>query len=108
LLELLGYVAAGADSGANALSVAAQFAPELVLLDLGLPDIHGHEVARALRADPRHAGVVLVALTGWGAAQDRVRSAEAGFDHHLTKPVDPDQLQAFLDSVFVGQPQAGA
>ena len=108
LLELLGYVAAGAESGRKALSVAAQFDPELVLLDLGLPDIDGHEVARALRADPRHAGVVLVALTGWGAAQDRARTAEAGFDHHLTKPVDPDRLQAFLDSVLVGQPQAGA
>ena len=108
LLEMLGYEAAGAESGAQALSVAAPFAPELVLLDIGLPDIDGHEVARALRADPRHAGVVLVALTGWDAAQDRARTAEAGFDHHLTKPVDPDQLQAFLDSVLVGQPQAGA
>jgi CheY-like chemotaxis protein len=102
LLELLGYVVATAGDGRTALAVAAQFAPELVLLDLGLPEMDGYEVARALRGDPRHAAAVLVALTGWGAEQDRVHTAEAGFDHHLTKPVDPDRLQAFLDDAFLG------
>ena len=105
LLELLGYAAAAAQDGPAALSVAAGFAPELVLLDLGLPGMDGYDVVRALRAEPRHAGVILVALTGWGAEQDRARTAQAGFDHHLTKPVDPDQLEAFLESVFAGQPE---
>ncbi len=81
---------------------------DLVLLDLGLPDMDGHEVARTLLADPRHAGVVLVALTGWGAEQDRTRTANAGFGHHLTKPIDPDRLQVFLDNVFLGLPESPA
>ena len=108
LLGLFGYDAAGAEDGASALATAARFGPELVLLDLGLPDMDGYDVARALRADARHAGVVLVALTGWGAERDRARTTQAGFDHHVTKPVDPDQLEAFLATVFVGQPQGEA
>jgi PAS domain S-box-containing protein len=106
LLGLLGYAVEGAEDGPSALAAAARFEPELVLLDLGLPGMDGYDVARALRADDRHAGVVLVALTGWGAEQDRTRTAQAGFDHHLTKPIDPDQLQAFLDGVFLATGQA--
>ena len=98
LLELLGYAAAAAQDGPAAVSVAAAFGPELVLLDLGLPGMDGYDVARALRADPRHAGVILVALTGWGAEQDRARTAQAGFDHHLTKPADPDDLLRLVEA----------
>ncbi len=108
LLGMMGYAVAAAEDGATAVAMAGQFRPELVLLDLGLPGMDGYDVAEALRADPRHAGVVLVALTGWGAERDRARTARAGFDHHLTKPVDPDQLEAFLESAFVGLAQGRA
>jgi CheY-like chemotaxis protein len=67
-----------------------------VLLDIGLPGIDGYEVARRLRADPQVGRVRLVALTGWGAEADRRRAMAAGFDHHLTKPVDLTQLEDLL------------
>ncbi len=96
LLQALGLHVAWAADGAEALRQAQAFRPQLVLLDLGLPGMDGYEVARRLRADPRHAGTALVALTGWGAESDRRRSAEAGFGEHLTKPVEPDALRAVL------------
>jgi CheY-like chemotaxis protein len=97
LLEMLGYEPAGAADGAEGLRVAQAFQPDVVLLDLGLPGINGLEVARALRADERHKGVFIAALTGWGAEGDRRRTAEAGFDAHLTKPVDLGVLEAVLE-----------
>jgi len=99
LLEILGYAVRGAPDGPSALRIAGEFMPQIVLLDLGLPGMDGYEVARALRADPRHADLVVVALTGWGAERDRARTHAAGFDHHLTKPVDPPALEAFLDRI---------
>ncbi|WP_167772810.1 response regulator [Ramlibacter humi] len=96
LLEMLGYEAAGAKDGREAVDKAAEFRPAVVLLDLGLPVMDGYEVARTLRADPRHEGVFIAALTGWGAEGDRRRTAEAGFDAHLTKPVELGALEAVL------------
>ena len=72
--------------------------PEVALLDLGLPGLSGYEVARTLRADAHYEDLVLVAQTGWGQEEDRRRSREAGFDHHLVKPVGPEELRAVLDS----------
>ena len=74
--------------GPAALEAADAFRPEVVLLDIGLPGLDGYEVARRLRADSRHTGLRLVAISGYGQAQDQQRSREAGFDHHLVKPVD--------------------
>ena len=96
LLELTGYEVMQAYDGATALARAAQFLPEIVLLDIGLPDMDGYEVARALRLMDGLASITLVALTGWGSEQDRLRSSEAGFDLHLTKPVDFMALKAAL------------
>ena len=70
----------------------AVFRPDVVLLDIGLPGMDGYEVARRLRAAARVGEVVLVALTGYGQEEDRRRSREAGFDRHLVKPVDPEEL----------------
>ena len=86
---------AAAPSG-SALALARQFRPDFAVLDIGLPDLDGHEVARELRTCDWAAGLVLVAVTGWGQDEDRRRAMEAGFDHHLTKPVDVDQLDALL------------
>ena len=74
---------------------------DLILLDVGLPDLNGTEVARELRRHQGVAGARIVALTGWGQAEDRQRTADAGFDAHLTKPADPAQIQRILEDVAV-------
>jgi signal transduction histidine kinase/ActR/RegA family two-component response regulator len=93
LLELWGHQVRIALDGPSALEIAGELRPELVLLDIGLPEMDGWEVARRLRRLPEAAGAVLVALTGYGQRADRERSREAGFDHHLVKPVDPGELR---------------
>jgi signal transduction histidine kinase/DNA-binding response OmpR family regulator len=98
LLRLGGCVVRLAHDGPTALEAAQTFRPEIVLLDIGLPGMDGYEVARRLRTCPASADAVLVAVTGYGQAEDRVRSHQAGFDHHLVKPVD----LAALHSAFAG------
>ena len=85
--------------GPSALLVADSFRPGVVLLDIGMPGMDGYEVARQLRSHPDHAGALLIALTGWSYPQDHARSRAAGFDHHLRKPADVDQLMTLLASV---------
>ena len=93
LLQMLGSDIAVEHDGLSAVQRVAQFAPDVVLLDIGLPDINGYEAARRIRQlegvhQPR-----LIALTGWGQEQDKRQAAQAGFDEHWTKPVDPERLQ---------------
>jgi CheY-like chemotaxis protein len=95
LLRLRGHEVQVALGGAEALQAANESMPELVLLDIGMPDIDGYEVARRLRSR-FNSGLTLVALTGWGTEQDRRRSREAGFDHHLTKPVKLAAVEAVM------------
>jgi signal transduction histidine kinase/CheY-like chemotaxis protein len=97
-LELSGHQVALANSGADGVATARRFHPEVVLCDLGLPGMNGFEVAAELRRDPATASARLIAVTGYGAEEDRRRSREAGFDLHLTKPVDPTQLRRVLQS----------
>ena len=96
LLEMLGNDVAGAADGSEAVRKAHEFKPQVVLLDLGLPVMDGFEVARTLRQDRRFEDVFIAALTGWGADNDRRRTADAGFDAHLTKPVELPALEAVL------------
>jgi PAS domain S-box-containing protein len=96
LLGMAGHTVQLAHSGQEAIDLAERFAPDLAFLDIGLPDMSGYDVARALRARPLLRDTYLVALTGWGAAADRLRSQEAGIDLHLTKPVSLDALAAAL------------
>jgi PAS domain S-box-containing protein len=96
LLEILGYEVESAPDGPQALALVQRFQPRIVLLDLGLPHMDGFEVCRRLRAMPETQDAVILALTGWGAEKDRERTAEAGFDAHLTKPVEPQTLQECL------------
>ena len=96
LLELEGHHTRVAHDGDAALDVARQFRPEIVFLDIGMPGKDGYEVARELRRDPQARDAMLVALTGWGAQDDRARSREAGFDHHLTKPAGLHAVEALL------------
>ena len=96
ILEMSGYTAKVAHDGYEALAVAQTFGPRVAFLDIGMPGMSGYETARAIRATPGLEDIVLVALTGWGAESDRQRSNEAGFDHHLTKPVQLDVVEALL------------
>jgi signal transduction histidine kinase/ActR/RegA family two-component response regulator len=95
-LELSGHEVELAVNGSEGVEAARQFHPEVVLCDLGLPGMDGFEVAARLRRDPDTASAKLIAVTGYGQEEDRRRSKEAGFDFHLTKPVDPAQLKALL------------
>ena len=85
-----------AHNGLSALTAARTFLPEVVLLDIGLPGMDGYDVARRLRGIPGLESVTLLALTGWGHEQDRQKSREAGFDLHLVKPVDPEDILNLL------------
>jgi CheY-like chemotaxis protein len=96
LLGLLGHEVRKAHEGEQALAVAAEFVPEFVLLDIGLPGMSGHEVALEFRSRPAFRSVRLIALTGYGTDEDRRRSRLSGFHHHLVKPLDLAALQSLL------------
>jgi signal transduction histidine kinase len=96
LLAARGHQVRVARDGAEALRTAADFTPDFAFLDIGMPKVHGYEVARRLRGDPGTSGCVLVAVTGWGQEDDRKRAREAGFDRHLVKPVGPGEIELIL------------
>ena len=99
LIELMGHEVRSVHDGASALETAAAFRPDVVLMDIGLPDIDGYEVAPRLRQQPGLERIALAALTGWGQEEDRLRARTAGFDHHFVKPIDVDGLRAWLASL---------
>jgi CheY-like chemotaxis protein len=96
MLEAEGARVAAAGRGEEAVTLAGRVRPDVVLCDIGLPDIDGMEVARRLRAQATLAGTRLIALTGFGQAEDVRQAIAAGFDAHVTKPVNLDQLMALL------------
>jgi PAS domain S-box-containing protein len=98
LLELAGHEVRVAHGGRAALSLAQTFRPDVALLDIGMPELNGYEVAKLLRREPWGSRMFLIALTGWGQDEDRQRAKEAGFDRHLTKPVDTDALEILLST----------
>ena len=95
-LQMSGHEVHIALDGVRALAAAESLRPQVVLLDLGMPGLSGYDVARRIRAEPWGQQMVLVALTGWGQEEDRRRTAEAGFNHHLTKPVLPDAIDELI------------
>jgi PAS domain S-box-containing protein len=96
LLELWGHEVHVTHTGKGALELAERMRPEVLLLDIGMPDLNGYDVAAAIRAAAWGQGMILIAVTGWGRDEDRRRALSAGFDHHLTKPVDPAKLRQLL------------
>jgi two-component system CheB/CheR fusion protein len=96
ILHLSGHEVFLAHSGAEAIDVAHQQRPDVAVLDIGMPDLSGYEVAQRIRLQPWGEHMTLIALTGWGQESDKRRARTAGFDHHCTKPVDPDDLQRFF------------
>ena len=104
VLALCGHSVRVARSPSEALGMLSEGEVDVVLLDIGLPEMDGYELARRLRRHPATAGATLVAVTGYGQDQDRRNSAAAGFDHHLVKPVDLEMLQSVIDKVTAQAP----
>jgi two-component system, sensor histidine kinase len=99
LLEIEGHTVRTAHDGPEALALAMRHRPDTILLDIGMPQMNGYEVARRVRRENPGYSVTLIALTGWGQARDKALAHDAGFDHHLTKPVNIDRLRALLASL---------
>jgi CheY-like chemotaxis protein len=99
LLAMSGHDTRTAADGPSAVALAREFKPEVVVCDLGLPGMSGFEVVRELRKLPQGADMLIAALTGYGHAADRLKSAEAGFDLHLLKPVDPSVIESLIDGL---------
>ncbi|MBB5609372.1 MULTISPECIES: ATP-binding protein [unclassified Janthinobacterium] len=99
-LDILGYDMRTAYDGAAGIALAESFQPQVILLDIGLPRMNGYEVARHLRSQPYGRNVILVAVTGWGQDKDRKMASDAGFDLHLTKPVDFYELDTVLQKML--------
>ena len=99
LLGALGHETHGARTGREGLAAFDDFRPELVILDIGLPDLSGYELASEIRARPLGREAHLVAATGWGAPEDRGRALAAGFDEHFLKPLDLTKLRAMIASL---------
>jgi CheY-like chemotaxis protein len=97
LLETMGHEVTVTHDGASALVIAGTLRPQFSFLDIGMPGLNGYELARRLRQHEETRDTVLVAVTGWGQDKDRQRARNAGFDHHLVKPVDVNQLQQVLN-----------
>lgn len=95
-LALCGHEVRTAWDGLEAVALAAAFRPDAIVLDIGMPGLNGYDACRRIRAEPWASGTLIVAATGWGQEADRQKSREAGFDHHLVKPVDPDVLERIL------------
>jgi CheY-like chemotaxis protein len=102
MLDLLGYRTTVVYDGDEALQAASALRPRIAILDIGMPRVNGHEVARRLRSEPWGERMVLIALSGWGRDDDRRKTAAAGFDHHLVKPLDLHELAALLAPVGSG------
>ena len=94
LLQMDGHEVRTADNGADAFDLAGTFRPHVAFVDIGMPQLNGYEVAQLVRQQPWGESVRLVALTGWGQDDNKRQAHESGFDHHLTKPVDPSDLVA--------------
>ena len=99
LLESVGFNAEAVNSGAAALTAIPEYRPDVILMDIGMPGMSGHDVARRIREQPQFDDIKLVALTGWGQEEDRRESKASGFDHHLTKPVNFKMLKDLLATI---------
>jgi CheY-like chemotaxis protein len=98
LLQLSGNEVIIAGNGPEALQAVQRHSPRVVILDIGLPGMDGYQVAQTLRSQPQGDHLLLIALTGWGDADDKRRAAAAGFDHHFAKPVDSETIEAAIHS----------
>ncbi len=96
LLELSGHEVSLAHDGEQAIIAANEIRPDIVLLDIGLPKLNGYAVAEAIRRESWGEQMILIALTGWGHEDDKRRARDVGFNHHFTKAVNPDEVDALI------------
>jgi DNA-binding response OmpR family regulator len=96
VMRMWGYEVYLAHTGSSALELALRERPDACVLDIGMPELNGYEVASRIRDQPWAGQVLLLALTGWGQSEDVQRARKAGFDHHMTKPVDLTRIDALL------------
>jgi CheY-like chemotaxis protein len=102
LLQVMGHEVQTVHDGEAAVAAAAQFTPQVVILDIGMPRMNGYEACRRIRAQPHEKRPMLVALTGWGQEQDLAQSQAAGFDWHLVKPIEAEALEKLLEAQVRG------
>jgi CheY-like chemotaxis protein len=107
-LRSLGHEVRTAFDGTQCIDACRSFEPEVLLLDIGMPRLNGYDTARIVRMEPWGEDMLIIAMTGWGQVEDRRRAVEAGFDHHLVKPVDFDELLAILPTVRARVPASQA
>jgi PAS domain S-box-containing protein len=107
LLEAAGHEVSVAHTGREAFDLACRLEPDALLLDIGMPELNGYQLAQRIRGTDWGRQVMLIAITGWGQEQDKRRAWAAGFDQHLTKPIDPNGLEALLQSAPARQPDNG-
>jgi CheY-like chemotaxis protein len=96
ILELMGNEVRTAHDGLEGVAAAAAYRPDMILLDIGMPKLNGYEACHRIREQPWGKGILIAAVTGWGQEEDKRRSQEAGFDHHLIKPVEPAAIEKLL------------
>jgi CheY-like chemotaxis protein len=96
LLSSFGHEVRTSDDGLEAVRLAAEFEPDVIILDIGMPGLNGYEACRRIRAQPAGEKAVMIALSGWGQEDDKRQSEEAGFQYHIVKPVDPTALIQLL------------
>ena len=101
VLKMMGNDARTAYDGQEGVELAEEFRPEVVLFDIGMPKLNGYEACRLIRKQPWGRKVIVIAVTGWGQGDDRQRSHDAGFDHHMVKPVNPQALMKMLAGLQV-------
>jgi len=107
LLAMKGHEVRSVHDGAQAVELAARYQPQLILLDIGLPTLNGYEAAKQIRQHQGGEKVVLVAVTGWGQEEDKRLAVEAGFDRHLTKPIDPSAIEDLLAGMALSSAKTG-
>ena len=98
LLRMDGHEVTVVHDGRQAVATIDSFRPDIAVLDIGMPELNGYEVARQVREGPLSTLITLIAVTGWGQASDKARAAAAGFNHHLTKPIEPDAFRQMVRS----------
>ena len=108
MLTMMGHTVESAHDGIEAVEKAAGFHPDVIILDIGMPGLNGYDAARRIRETDTGKKAVLIAITGWGDAKDKRQSDEAGFNHHLVKPVDPLALAELLNSLQSPRPRTRA
>jgi PAS domain S-box-containing protein len=108
LLEACGHQVSVANAGRQAFDLACKLKPDALLLDIGMPELNGYQLAQRIRATDWGRGVTLIAITGWGQEEDKRRALAAGFDRHMTKPIDPTRLESLLQQGAVRKPSPGS